>query len=46
VRFERRDLSLMRGMAQSFGEQLLSLFADPGLAPALIDTAQSHQTAR
>jgi multidrug resistance efflux pump len=24
VRFERRDLSLMRGMAQSFGEQLLS----------------------
>jgi multidrug resistance efflux pump len=46
VRFERRDLGVLRGMAQSLGAQLLALFTDPDLAPALTGPAPANQPVR
>ncbi|MEE8456079.1 MAG: HlyD family efflux transporter periplasmic adaptor subunit [Limibaculum sp.] len=43
VRFERRDLGVLRGMAQAVGARLLALFAEPELAATLTGPAAAHR---
>jgi len=43
VRFDRRDLGVLRGLAEAVGARLLSLFAESGLASALTGPAAAHQ---
>jgi hypothetical protein len=46
VRFERRDMGVLRGMAQAVGAQLLSLFASADPAAALVGQAGARHPAR
>jgi multidrug resistance efflux pump len=46
VRFERRDLGVLRGMAEAVGARLLSLFGESELTAALTGPAAAHRPGR
>jgi len=46
VRFDRRDLGVLRGFAQAVGARLLALFAESELAAALTGPAAAHPSGR
>ena len=46
VRFERRDLGILRGMAEAVGARLLSLFGDAEMVAALTGPAAAHRPDR